>query len=153
MPEQQASSIYERVRTNRCEDFAGSYEGNLNAVFCTVSDGSASEEARAAIQATATRGGFMEADLIWVDSSTLEPADLFTLVETVDPLCVVILDQRAGEALSRAYNQPIKLEHIDSLLARPTVCFVDFTRTLQSDERKLQAWALLKELLLRAKIQ
>lgn len=161
-PAANAASIYERQRTSECAHLISFYEGSLNALFCIISSGEPTDLARQALEATAQRGGFTPQQTIWIttnaacaeaaegSNATLDPADLMQLVEAVDPLCLVVLDQRAAEVLSRAYNQPVKLEAGDSILGRPCCAFVDFSRMLQTDARKQRAWALFKELLARA---
>lgn len=158
-PAANAASIYERQRALECANLTNFYEGSLNALFCVVSSDQPTESERKALEATARRGGFTSQQTIWVTTnaksdSALEnippdPADLMQLVESIDPLCLIVLDQRAAEVLSRAYNQPVKLEACDSILGRPCCAFVDFGRMLQTDERKQRAWALFKELLAR----
>ena len=160
-------SVYERVRTDECAAFSCHYEGSLNALFCVVANERPQEAERAAVQASAARGGFSADDIIWISiagsgevllageeksgtaSSSLDGADLLRLIEAVDPLCLVVLDQRAAEVVSRAYNQPVKLECCDSLLCRPYCAFAHFARMLETDDRKQRAWVLLKELLTR----
>lgn len=156
-----AASIYERQRALECAALTSFYEGSLNALFCVVSSMPPADLERKALEATAQRGGFAPQQMIWVTTNVasegvsessntmLAPADLMQLIETVDPLCLVVLDQRAAELLSRAYNQPVKLEACDSILGRPCCAFVDFARMLQTDERKQRAWSLFKEALTR----
>jgi hypothetical protein len=158
-PAANVASIYERQCAIECADLTKFYEGSLNALFCVISSIQPTEREQKALEATAQRGSFASQQMIWVttnvsregasesSNTTLDSADLMRLVEAVDPLCLVVLDQRAAEALSRAYNQPVKLEACDSILGRPCCAFVDFARTLQTDERKQRAWALFKELL------
>lgn len=158
-PAANAASIYERQRTVECANLTSFYEGSLNALFCIVSSDQPTDPERKALEATAQRGGFTSQQTIWIttnatrdgapESAPLDPAHLMQLVEAVDPLCLVVLDQRAAEVLSRAYNQPVKLEACDSILGRPCCAFVDFSRMLQTDERKQRAWTLFKELLAR----
>lgn len=142
-------SLYERQRLAECAPYQASFEGSINATFCVVSHETIQDSCRNALVATACRGGFSETDIIWITGKNLDADNLFTLVESVDPLCVVVLDQASATHLSRAYNKPIKLECVESLLGRPCCCFVDFARMLQIDQRKQQAWALLKETLSR----
>lgn len=147
-------SIYERQRALECADLTPFYEGGLNALFCIISSERATEAERAALLATAKRGNFEPTEMIWIamnatGSSQLEAPDLMRLIESVDPLCLIVLDQRAAEVLSRAYNQPVKLEACDSILGRPCAAFVHFDRMLQTDARKQQAWMLLKETITR----
>lgn len=144
-------SIYERQRAADCAGLEAFYDGSLNALFCVISSSPATDAERAALLATAKRGNFEAHEMIWLATAAaaepLEATDLMRLIETVDPLCLVVLDQRSAELLSRAYNQPIKLEACDSVLGRPCCAFVDFERMLQTDARKQQAWTLLKEMI------
>lgn len=158
-PAANAASIYERQRAIECANLTNFYEGSLNALFCVVSSDQPTEPERKALEATAQRGGFTSQQTIWLtttaasvgtpESTSIDPGDLMQLIESIDPLCLVVLDQRATEVLSRAYNQPVKLEACDSVLGRPCCAFVDFSRMLQTSERKQRAWALFKELLAR----
>ena len=141
------NSIYERQRAEACAAFEQHFEGSINALFCVVSNQPASESTRAAVLATAQRGGFSADEIAWIRTAELEAADLMHLIESIDPLCALVLDQRAVETLSRAYNQPIKLAECDFILGRPCAAFVDFARMLETDERKQQAWSLMKEML------
>lgn len=150
MPDQHerpARSVYERQRQAACTAFKAAYDGSLDALFCVVSFDIPSDPERQALLATAAREGFVAADVIWVTARDLDAPDLATIVESVDPLCLVVTDQRSAEVLSRAYNQPVKLESCDAILGRPCCCFMDFKRMLETDSRKQQAWALLKEML------
>ncbi len=172
-----ARSVYERQREEACADLRGFYEGSLNALFCIVSDEPATQPVRSALVATAQRGGFSSQEMIWVSiagvpgknaaqdsaenavegSETAAPnasaqdplpaADLLRLIETIDPLCLVVLDQRTAELLSRAYNRPIRLEACGSILGRPCCAFIQFAKMLQDEDLKQRAWALFKEML------
>lgn len=146
-PAQPTRSVYERQRQAECAALRASYEGSLDALFCVVSSDASSESEQRALIATATHEGFIAQDIIWITTRDLDAPELATLIESVDPICLVVLDQRSAEKLSRAYNQPVKLESNDSILGRPCCCFVDFERMLGTDERKQRAWVLLKEML------
>lgn len=146
-----ARSVYERQRQEECQDYEQNFEGDLNALFCIVASAPTSDQTRAALNAVTERASFSRAETIWITTTnaeaSLEAPDLVKLVEVIDPLCMVVLDQHAAELLSRAYNQPIKLEACDFILGRPCMCFFDFSRMLETDDRKQRAWALMKEML------
>ena len=142
-------SIYERQRQEACAPFEHCFVGSTNALFCVVSYQPETLPANEAILAAALRGGFVEKDTVWIRTADLEPSDLMHVIEAIDPLCIVVLDQKATEALSRAYNQPINLAECDSILGRPCAAFVDFARMLERGENKQQAWQLIKEMLTR----
>lgn len=149
-------SVYERQREVECSAFAPYFQGNVNALFCVVSQETPSEQARKAIEATAARTGIAASDIFWIAlGGVSQPAEelaapsLLRLIEAIDPLCLVVTEQASARILSLAYNQPIKLDCCDGVLGRPCCAFVDFERMLQTDERKQRAWALLKEILTR----
>lgn len=71
---------------------------------------------------------------------------LFTVLETLDPLCVVLCDHASTETASRGYNQPLPLETRTLLLGRPCLCFEDFASLLEDDAGKRKAWETLKTL-------
>lgn len=149
-------SVYEHQREAECSPLMRYFQGNMNALFCAISQEAPSEQVRKAIEATATRAGIAASDIFWIalrgiaqPIEELDAPSLLHLLEAIDPLCVVVIEQASARVLSLAYNQPIKLDHCDSVLGRPCCAFVDFERMLQTDERKQRAWALLKELLVR----
>ncbi len=72
--------------------------------------------------------------------------DLFTLIEAIDPLCVVSLDKQAATALSHDFNAPLPLEARTLLMGHACLCFQDFDSLLSSDKGKHKAWGLLKQL-------
>lgn len=149
-------SVYERQREAECSALASYFQGNVNALFCVVSQEAPSEQARKAIEATATRAGIAASDIFWIalrgvaqPAEELDAPSLLHLIEAIDPLCLVVTEQVSARTLSLAYNQPIKLDCCDGVLGRPCCAFVDFERLLQTDERKQRAWTLLKEMLTR----
>ena len=143
-------SVYERQREAECSAFAPYFQGNVNALFCVVSQETPSEQARKAIEATAVRAGIAASDIFWIAlGGELAAPSLLHLIEAIDPLCLMVTEQASARILSLAYNQPIKLDCCDGVLGRPCCAFVDFERMLQTDERKQRAWALLKEMLTR----
>lgn len=149
-------SVYERQRAAECSALTPYFQGNMNALFCVVSQEAPSEQARKAIEATAARIGIAALDIFWIalrgveqPAEELDAPSLLHLIEAIDPLCLVVTEQASARILSLAYNQPIKLDCCDGVLGRSCCAFVDFERMLQTDDRKQRAWALLKEMLAR----
>ena len=59
-------SMYERQREVECSAFAPYFQGNVNALFCVISQETPSEQARKAIEATAARAGIAASDIFWI---------------------------------------------------------------------------------------
>ena len=72
--------------------------------------------------------------------------DMFTIVESIDPLCIVAADVAGAKALSDAYRQNIPLDASCRLFGRNAVAFHSFESLLDTAEKKQGAWALLKRL-------
>lgn len=89
-------SMYERQREVECSAFAPYFQGNVNALFCVLSQETPSEQARKAIEATAARAGIAASDIFWIAlGGVSQPAEelaapsLLHLIEAIDPLCLV----------------------------------------------------------------
>lgn len=76
----------------------------------------------------------------------LDPVAIFSLVEGLDPLVVVILDSQAASLLGATYKQDVLLERAGQLFGRPSVAFADFAAHLEDPGAKQRAWHLLKTL-------
>lgn len=148
--EQALHSPYERIRHNHISPFAQHLEGSEDALFCTVSSSPLSAAGKNALLATAKQLGYHEKQLAFIvlsiDEQTLSPQDLFTIIEALDPQCVVCTDHEAVKAASAGYNTPLALETREYLLGRNCCCFEAFEDMLASNELKQKAWACLKTL-------
>lgn len=148
--EQALHSPYERIRHNHISPFAQHLEGSEDALFCTVSSSPLSAAGKNALLATAKQLGYHEKQLAFIvlsiDEQTLSPQDLFTIIEALDPQCVVCTDHEAVKAASAGYNTPLALETREYLLGRNCCCFEAFEDMLVSNELKQKAWACLKTL-------
>ena len=100
--------------------------------------------------ATAKQLGYHEKQLAFIvlskDEQTLSPQDLFTIIEALDPQCVVCTDHEAVRVASAGYNTPLALETREYLLGRNCCCFESFEDMLANNELKQKAWACLKTL-------
>ena len=148
--EQALHSPYERIRHNHISPFAQHLEGSEDALFCTVSSSPLLAAGKNALLATAKQLGYHEKQLAFIvlsiDEQTLSPQDLFTIIETLDPRCVVCTDHEAVRVASAGYNTPLALETREYLLGRNCSCFEAFEDMLTNNELKQKAWACLKTL-------
>ena len=76
----------------------------------------------------------------------LSAADLFELVEGVDPMCVVATDKTAVQAMANAYRHPINLDRMNRVFGRNVAAFTSFDEMLMSKAQKSEAWSILKKL-------
>lgn len=148
-------SPYERIRHAHLFQFADHIEkssstGSEDALFCVISTFPLSDSAQAALHASAPRLGYSNRQLCFIvlsnASHTLEPQELFTMIEAIDPLCVVLTDHESVKTASVGYNTPLALETREFLLGRGCCCFESFEDLLSTSEGKQKAWACLKTL-------
>ena len=76
----------------------------------------------------------------------LSAADLFELVEGVDPMCVVATDKTSVQAMANAYRHPINLDRMNRVFGRNVAAFTSFDEMLKSKAQKSEAWSILKKL-------
>lgn len=76
----------------------------------------------------------------------LSEKDIFRVIESLDPLCLVITDLAAAEQVAKAYRTRIELETPGTILGHPYCCFADFSSMLKNEKFKKKAWSLLKTL-------
>lgn len=148
--EQAMHSPYERIRHIHVSPFAQHLEGSEDALFCIVSSSPLLTAGKNALLATAKQLGYHEKQLAFIvlskDEQTLSPQDLFTIIEALDPQCVVCTDHEAVRVASAGYNTPLALETREYLLGRNCCCFEAFEDMLTNNELKQKAWACLKTL-------
>lgn len=79
-------------------------------------------------------------------AAALPDADLYLLIESLDPLCLVATDTSAAAALSRIYRATLTAGTPARLLGRPTLTFTDFATLISTPAGKQKAWSALKKL-------
>lgn len=143
----QNSSLYEGIAQAHVDAFGAGYRGRANALAIVVSAQPLGKAAEDAIVASLDALGYPAAALGWLPlSECARDADPFTLIEAVDPLCVIVADHAAAQRLSASYNTALALECRTLLLGRPTRCFENFEALLSTEAGKQKAWKLLKTL-------
>lgn len=70
--------------------------------------------------------------------------DLRTLVEGIDPLCLIATDESAASLLGEAYRLTLPFHVEFSLMGRHTITFRDLESLLKTDQGKQKAWRLFK---------
>ena len=105
------------------------------------------EAARRALAAAVAKLGYGDDALAFATSQgALGSRDLLTIVEGLDPLCLVAADATAAALLGQAYGAPVPEDDATRLMGRTVVAFDDFASLLGDANDKQRAWALLKRL-------
>lgn len=76
----------------------------------------------------------------------LSGKEIFRIIESLDPLCIVITDHKTIETIARAFSARLEIEVPTTLLGHNCCCFEDFERMLTQEKTKQRAWALFKTL-------
>lgn len=149
MPTPQPTT-YERIAQNHVNSFQGTYLGPIGAAAVIVSTEEPAEETKRALTASFKALGYAPQAIGWAQTATSgrsdASGDLFTLIEGIDPLCVVSTSHASTEALSRSYNAPLSIETKTLLLGRDCRCFEDLDALIATEAGKHKAWGLLKTL-------
>lgn len=166
------SNMYSVARDTVLERYAPYIiDGNITQssfLFCVVSHNPLNHEARQALERSAQALGYGAVGCFFVvlspkNDAFLESDKLFSLIEGIDPLALVIADSLALQTIEQAYRiaqeaiylgkkreeaktftlQPNKYTRI---LGRDAVTFSSFEATLSTPNAKQRAWAILKKL-------
>lgn len=76
----------------------------------------------------------------------LGASELYTIVEGLDPLSMIVADAEAAALLTQAYREQLTPDTYTRLLGRPCVVLASFERALADPAKKQIAWSLLKQL-------
>ena len=78
------------------------------------------------------------------DDVLLDPQALFLLVEGLDPVCLVVCDDRAREALCATYRASFAADAPARIFGRPAAVFANLDALITTDNGKQKAWSILK---------
>lgn len=154
----QASNPYERARTQALEPHAAFVSNPQPGALVVVGSSPevlANPTLRTALIASAERFSYTQSDLAWISRGTqekdtpahLEDKALLHVIETLDPIAVIICDEDSAYACARAYRTHLDLDSATTLLIRPCACFTNLVFLLDAPAGKQRAWHILKETL------
>lgn len=129
------------------EQFVDCLTGNKTAPVLVVSKNSLDKTALTALQKSCDSFDYPTYPLITATLQSASPQQLITLVEGIDPFRLIFADEASTSLAEEAYHRKIPFYELTSLLARPTIAFLDFEAMLNKEASKQQAWKLLKQLL------
>lgn len=152
MTQKQPSNLFEGPRraiwNSSCRHLEGSHVG----AFVIISSHPLKTQAQTALlNASKALGyGVVNTTVLTLhptsSNDALTPQEIFRVIESLDPLCVVIADIGAIEDVARAFHARLEIEVPTTLLGHYCCCFNDFEHMLSHETTKQQAWALLKTL-------
>ena len=143
-------SIYACTRDAIAKRFAAHFEGPRSALFLVVAEKNIEKAAREALDKSARALGWDEgASFVWVqngEGGRLSQAELFEVIEGLDPLCVVLVGKDARELATASFQCDIPTLGHFRLFGREACAFDNFESLLASETGKQTAWALLRAL-------
>lgn len=154
----QTSNPYECARTQALTHYAAFVDNPQPGALVVVGSSPevlANPTLRTALIASAERFSYTQGDLAWISRETqekdapahLEDKALLHVIETLDPIAVIICDEDSAYACARAYRTHLDLDSATTLLIRPCACFTNLVFLLDAPAGKQRAWHILKETL------
>ncbi len=136
--------MYEEAKEKSLLAFAAAIDGDIDAEVCVVASLSLSEEAVTALRAACA--GIGAPDPVFLQASSLDRASVFSAVEGLDPLVLVVADEGAAALLAEAYREPFVPDSFGFAFGRLYAAFSSFESDLADARLKQRDWALLKKL-------
>lgn len=149
------SNMYEVSLTEAWDRYGARLDGAFECPALVVSSTILPDQAKNALSSSIEALGYGKAACtFFVIGAIAEPAaadsltdaDLFSVIEGLDPLVLVIADEEAASACSRAYRNDVVVPDKGRLLGRDVVGFKNFAAMLETPQDKQRAWGLLKRL-------
>lgn len=136
--------MYKEAKEKSLLAFAAAIDGDIDAEVCVVASLSLSEEAVTALRAACA--GIGAPDPVFLQASSLDRASVFSAVEGLDPLVLVVADEGAAALLTEAYREPFVPDSFGFAFGRLYAAFSSFESDLADARLKQRDWALLKKL-------
>ena len=136
--------MYKEAKEKSLLAFAAAIDGDIDAEVCVVASLSLSEEAVTALRAACA--GIGAPDPVFLQASSLDRASVFSAVEGLDPLVLVVADEGAAALLTEAYREPFVPDSFGFAFGRLYAAFSSFECDLADARLKQRDWALLKKL-------
>lgn len=144
------SNIFEVTAASTLEAYSTHVEGPVACTAVVLSERPLSAAARDALTKSLASLGYGDKGVTFAvldaEGMRIGAADAFSIIEGLDPLCLVIVDEASAQLLSQAYRCPLKLDAYMRLLGRPCAVFASFEGMLADAAEKQRAWAVLKRI-------
>lgn len=142
-----STKLYGRYRDIVWEQRASKLSGNPHALICVISSQALPETTSAALTKSFAAIGYGEEPCTYLTlSDDIDDKQLFSIVEGLDPIIVVIADSNAIELCQKAWRQPIPVHAQAKAFGRKARAFSDLNAWVADDKNKQRVWGLLKSL-------
>jgi len=146
--------MYESSLENTWALFGDCLQGYRDAIIVVISSKQLQDQAKKALENSFARLGYQPPACTFVSLEgfgdlslpALNEKDLFSLVEGLDPLFLVITDKDAAQRFAFAYRRDVPLDKRSRVFGREVRAFASFETMLEDFSSKQIAWALLKSL-------
>lgn len=134
--------------------YAPFIEGNPTQTAMAISSAPLSQEARDALAKSVAALGYGEGSLTYIcktsaDGFEASAGDVLTMVEGLDPLCLIATDAAAATVVGDAFRCEVPSDAFSRVRGRSTVAFAALEPMLANADGKQTVWALLKKLRLK----
>ena len=119
--------------------------GNKEALILVISTQSLSSDAKFACTASFQKLGWGDSPCIWCTWNKNNPADLFSLVEGIDPVLLILCDKAAKEEIAISYRCTIDPLKQSRVFGRNCIAFDSMENLLLKPTDKLKIWHLFKQ--------
>lgn len=138
------NNMYEEAKEESLAPYGNAIEGSIDADACVVFAEPLSEEALQALKAACAKIGASEP--VFLDASVLDRISVFSAIEGLDPLVLIVADEAAAALLSEAYREPFVPNSFGFAFGRLYAAFASFKSDLADNGLKQRDWALIKKL-------
>ena len=143
------SNMYDVTADSILAVYGDLIDGDGTATVLVVSSESVSEEARRALEKSMVALDVGSNRLAYVqtassDGQNLGSTDLFTIIEGLDPIYLIIADASSAQLTKSAYRQNLPLDARCRLFGRSTIVLRALNDLFDSEDNKQRLWALLK---------
>lgn len=142
-----STKLYGRDRDAIWEQHNSRLSGNRNSLICVISSEALSQAATTALDKSFSAIGYGEEPCTYLTLDTsVDDKALFSIVEGIDPIIVVIADGASIEACQKAWRQPIPVHTQTKVFGRRARAFANLDSWVADDKNKQRVWGLLKTL-------
>lgn len=138
------NNMYEEAKEESLAPYGSAIEGPVDADACVVFAEPLSEGASQALKAACAKIGACEP--VFLDASALDRVSVFSAIEGLDPLVLIVADEAAAALLSGAYRELFVPNSFGFAFGRLYAAFASFENDLADNGLKQRDWALIKKL-------
>lgn len=147
-------NIYTSSLENTWLLFNDYLQGHRETIIVVISSKPLSARAHEALENSFARLGYKKESSTFISlqgfaetpSAPLNDKDILTLIEGLDPLFLVITDEKAANLCSAGYRRDLALNKRNRIFGREVRAFASFEAMLENSPSKQKAWGLLKTL-------